>query len=226
MRKFILSSLFLGLFAVAPAWAADITNPSPATSTTITDTATGGTSYVPWVTAATGNLPLNVTSAKLTFIPNTGAFAANSFTSISTTAGYLLGDRTSDATNLWLTYATAGTTFRLYNVNDATDWFTVAKATGAASFFGLIRPSIAATLTCGSGCSSVTGNPQKFVVTTGTAQTSVVVNFGITWPATPVCTVSSNSTASVVDIAARSTTAITFGASVALTGAELYVLCF
>lgn len=104
-----------------------------AVNTAITDVATGGTAYLTWVTAATGNLPQNVTSTKLTFIPNTGALAASSFTSISTTAGYLLGDRTSDATNQWLTYATGGTSFRLYNVNDATDWLTVTKATGAVN---------------------------------------------------------------------------------------------
>lgn len=79
--------------------------------------------------------------------------------------------------------------------------------------------------TCGAGCASVTGTDGKFVATTGTAQTSVVVNFGANWGFTPVCVVSSNSLAAVVDIAARSATSITFGASVALTGAELYVNC-
>jgi hypothetical protein len=96
----------------------------------------------------------------------------------------------------------------------------------AATFAGLIAPNVAATLTCGSGCSSVAGNPQKMAVTTGVAQTSVTVNFGITWSAAPICTISSNSTASVVDITSTSTTAITFGASVALTGAIINALCF
>lgn len=198
-----------------------------ATNSAITDdNSTAATMNLIWATTNTGNLPLKTTSTKLTFIPNTGALSATSFNASGTAAAYLLFDRTSDATNLWLTYATSGTSFRLYNVNDATDWMTVTKATGTASFFGLIKPSIAATPTCGSGCSSVTGNPQKLVITTGTAQTSVTVNFGVTWSAAPVCTVSSNSTASVVDIASTSTTAITFGASVALTGALLNVLCF
>lgn len=97
---------------------------------------------------------------------------------------------------------------------------------GKATFANLIVPNSTPTLTCGSGCSSVAGNPQKMAVTTGAAQTSVTVNFGITWSAAPICTVSSNSTASVVDITTTSTTLITFGASVALTGAVLNVLCF
>lgn len=87
-------------------------------------------------------------------------------------------------------------------------------------------PNSADVPTCGSGCSSITGNDQKFVVTTGVAQTSITVNFGHTWAATPVCTISSNSTASVVDISSTSASAITFGASVALTGSTINALCF
>jgi hypothetical protein len=82
-----------------------------------------------------------------------------------------------------------------------------------------------ATPTCGTGCSSIAGNDNAFVVTTGAAQTSIAVNFGSTWAAAPVCNVSSNSTASVTDVSAVSGTAVTFGASVALTGALLYVNC-
>jgi hypothetical protein len=79
---------------------------------------------------------------------------------------------------------------------------------------------------CGTGCSAIaSGNDNAFTVTTGTAQTSITVNFGKTWGAAPVCNVSSNSTAAVTDIASVSTTAITFGASVALSGATLYVNC-
>jgi hypothetical protein len=91
---------------------------------------------------------------------------------------------------------------------------------------GIVNPNSSSTPTAGSGAASVAGNDQRFVVTAGTAQTSITVNFGHTWAAAPVCTLSSNSTASVVDIASIGTTAVTFGASVALTGALLYVLCF
>lgn len=99
-------------------------------------------------------------------------------------------------------------------------------STKLATFAGIILPATSATPTCGSGCASITGNDQKFVATTGTAQTSVTINFGHTWAATPVCAIGSGSTASVVDISSISTTAVVFGASVALTATPIYVLCF
>jgi hypothetical protein len=91
---------------------------------------------------------------------------------------------------------------------------------------GIINPASAFTPTAGSGAASVAGNDQKFTVTTGTAQTSVTVNFGHTWGAAPTCALSSNSTASVIGITSESTSAITFGASVALTGGLINALCF
>jgi len=96
----------------------------------------------------------------------------------------------------------------------------------ATTFSGIINPATSFTPTAGSGATSVAGNDQRFVITSGTAQTSVTANFGHMWTAAPVCTISSNSTASVVDITSTSTTAITLGASVALTGATINVLCF
>lgn len=147
---------------------------------------------------------------------------ATNFTALSDPAGtakLFLGNATASDANTYL-----GTTHTLANATNSGN-FLVVNST-KATFSVLIAPTSGATLTCGSGCSSVTGNPQKMTVTTGTAQTSIAVNFGITWSAAPVCTVSSNSTASVVDIASISTTVITFGASVALTGANLNVLCF
>lgn len=103
---------------------------------------------------------------------------------------------------------------------------TLKGGTQDAIFTGLITPSTAKTPTAGSGAASVAGNDQKFVVTAGTAQTSITVNFGHTWVSAPVCTISSNSTASVTDISSVSTTSITFGASVALTGATINAVCF
>lgn len=144
-------------------------------------------------------------------------------------------------TNFWNTYSSgAVTAFDFRKVTGVGTSVSVALigysggiiSTGGASSFaatafsGLINPNSAATLTCGTGCASVTGNPQKFTVTTGTAQTSVIVNFGITWPSIPVCALGSGATASVVDIASKSTTAITLGASVALTATPIDVICF
>lgn len=104
------------------------------------------------------------------------------------------------------------------------------NATKAATFIpGGHYVTAGPTPTCGSGCTSVAGNDNAFVVTTGTAQTAITVNFGgsgaTAWTANPVCNVSSNSTASVTDISTVSTSAITFGASVVLSGALLYVNC-
>lgn len=48
------------------------------------DTATNATMFPAWVTANTGNLPLKVTSTKLTFNPSTGALSSTSFTGAGT----------------------------------------------------------------------------------------------------------------------------------------------
>lgn len=80
-------------------------------------------------------------------------------------------------------------------------------------------------VSCGTGCASVTGSGSRFTITGGTGISSIVVNFGTTWGTTPVCTVSDNSTTSASDVSALSTTSITVGLSVALTGATVYVLC-
>lgn len=120
----------------------------------------------------------------------------------------------------------SASSFFFFSAGTGTKVLSIAKATGNATFGGIVNPNNSFTPTCGSGCSSITGNDQKFAVTTGTAQTSITVNFGHTWTAAPVCTVTSNSTASVTDISSTSTTTITFGASVALTGGIINVLCF
>lgn len=95
----------------------------------------------------------------------------------------------------------------------------IVAASGHAIFGG-------GTPTCGTGCSSVAGKDSQFVVTTGSAVTSVAVNFGTAYTAAPVCTVSSNSTLSFAAIAsAPTTTGLTFGLSASLTGGLLYVIC-
>jgi hypothetical protein len=118
-----------------------------------------------------------------------------------------------------LSSAASGTQNALANA------LTLKGGTQQANFAGIISPQNSFTPTAGSGAASVAGNDQAFVVTAGTAQTSIAVNFGHTWAAAPVCTISTNSTASVVDIASTSTTVITFGASVALTGSLINVVC-
>lgn len=76
------------------------------------------------------------------------------------------------------------------------------------------------------GTSSVSGNDRNGTVTvTGTALTSVTLNFAHPWLSTPECTVATNSTASVADISSISTTAVTFGFSVGLSSNSLYYIC-
>jgi hypothetical protein len=93
--------------------------------------------------------------------------------------------------------------------------------TGGAAFI-----STGAAPTCGTGCASVTGSSTKFAVTAGTAVTSITVNFAASYYASaPVCAIGSGSTASVVDVASVTASAITLGASVALTGGVTQVIC-
>jgi hypothetical protein len=92
--------------------------------------------------------------------------------------------------------------------------------------FGAFLASTGAAPTCGTGCASVTGSSTKFAVTAGTAVTSITVNFAASYYASaPVCTIGSGSTASVVDVATVTASAITLGASVALTGGVTQVIC-
>lgn len=116
-------------------------------------------------------------------------------------------------------------------VNDAyssaVNWMVVSGGSGGVTAISFPEHIVTggAAPACGTGCASVTGNDNAFVVTAGSAVTSVAVSFGASWGASPVCNVSSNSTASTTDISAVSASAVTFGASVALTGALLYVNC-
>lgn len=76
------------------------------------------------------------------------------------------------------------------------------------------------------GTSSVSGNDRNGTITvTGTALTSVVLTFAHAYPSTPECQASTNSTASVVDIASISATSVTFGFSVGLSSNSLYYAC-
>lgn len=80
----------------------------------------------------------------------------------------------------------------------------------------------AASSTCGTGCTNIVGDDDGGTVTTGTAVSSVTVNFGAAWRQTPVCTVTDSSTSVSADISAISTTAFTVGLSIGLTGTIYY----
>lgn len=82
--------------------------------------------------------------------------------------------------------------------------------------FGGTAPS------CGTGCASLIGDDNGGAITTSAAATSVTVNFANSWRATPVCTVSDNSTAVTGDISSISATSFTTSFSIGLTGVVYY----
>lgn len=95
---------------------------------------------------------------------------------------------------------------------------------GVINFTGIISPNSAFTPTCGAGCSSVSGNDQKFkIVGSGT---SVSITFGHTWPAAPVCTFISDQATSVLSQTGVNTTALTIGSVVTLAGNTINVHCW
>lgn len=81
-------------------WRGDGTWSAPSGSSTVAitdDTATNATMYPLWVTAATGNLPLKVSSTKITFNPSTAALATTgniSTSGLSNTGGFSAGNGT------------------------------------------------------------------------------------------------------------------------------------
>lgn len=81
--------------------------------------------------------------------------------------------------------------------------------------------------TCGAGCASIsaTSTDQRMTVTTGTAATSVVVNFGKTWLNAPVCVSETASATNLSGITAISASSITIGVATALTTAPIYIVC-
>jgi hypothetical protein len=119
-----------------------------------------------------------------------------------------------------------GSTFDIFaNNRSGATVFVVPTNTQTFQFQGALFSGGAAP-TCGTGCASVTGSSTKFVVTAGTAVTSITVNFAASYyTSAPVCSIGSGSTASVVDVASVTASAITLGASVALTGGLTQVIC-
>ncbi len=81
-----------------------MTGISNSTSNTITDdTSTNATMYPAWVTAATGNLPIKVSSTKITFNPSTANLTTTTFT------GALSGNATTATSATSATTATNAT---------------------------------------------------------------------------------------------------------------------
>lgn len=183
---------------------------------------------------ASGTLP----NARIVALPN--ANLANSSVTVNgqmctlgstctvaAAAGTLTGSTLASGVTASSLTSAAGGTFGS-NAFNSTAYAPLANPTftGVVTISGQLVLNATTSPTCGSGCASISGNDQAFMVTTGAAQTSVVINFGHTWTSTPRCALGSGSTAAVVDIASKSTTQITLGASLGLTGTNIDVICF
>lgn len=78
---------------------------------------------------------------------------------------------------------------------------------------------------CGTGSPTITGDDSTGTITTGTAAAGCTMTFVAAYASTPSCNVSDDSTASAADISSISTTAVSFGLSVSLSGGHLYYSC-
>lgn len=108
-------------------------------NTTITnDVATAATMYPTWVTANTGNLPLYVSSTKLSFVPSTGILTATGF------SGPLTGNVTGDCSGTAGKATILATTRAIYGNN----------FDGSAALTGIIASTYGGT---GNGFAKFTG---------------------------------------------------------------------
>lgn len=119
------------------------TTATNATNVAITnDTATATACFPTWVTANTGNLPLKVTSTKLSFVPSTGATTITSASSAALTIG-LAGaanpalqvdaSTASSATGVAIKSFAAGATATITALSTGTDEGLVVTAKGTAN---------------------------------------------------------------------------------------------
>ena len=152
-----------------------ITNATNAANTAITnDAATVSAVYPTWVTSNTGNLPQNVTSAKLSFIPSTGVLTSTGF------AGALNGSvgATTPSTGDFTTLNSSGNT-RLGGLsgNQSLQVNNVASAVNYAQIVGAVTggaPTISALGTDTDIGLVVTGKGLGSVVLNGSATSRTV----------------------------------------------------
>lgn len=106
--------------------------------------------------------------------------------------------------------------------------FTLATSTGSTMFqidsFGH-KITGGTAPTCGAGCSSVTGDDQSMRVVTGSAVTSVTVNFANTYTKTPVCIANEESSGTTVAEASSTPTTVVLDIASALTSKNIAVIC-
>lgn len=79
--------------------------------------------------------------------------------------------------------------------------------------------------TCGTGCSSVTGDDQTMRVITGSGVTAVTVNFAHAYGETPVCVAADESGGTTVSDASSSPASVTINLSASLTTKSIALIC-
>lgn len=166
--------------------AAGLTAGSATTATTATnatnsgitnDTSTNATMFPVWVTANTGNLPLKVTSTKLSFNPSTGALSSTSFAGAGTgLTGTAAGLTANNVTTLLegTTVLSGGTTGRvLFNNGSVLGEYT----TVPTGFGGTGNTTGTATINANlTGCVTSVGNATS--ITAGCINTNTPVFMG------------------------------------------------
>ena len=156
------------------------TSATNSTNAAITNNATTSTAVYPtWVSANTGNLPLQTTSTKLSFVPSTGVLSATSFTGAGTgltgtAASLSIGGNAATVTNGVYTTDVgvvtntmlAGSIANAKLANSSLTIGTTAISLGTSSLTLAGLTSVAATTFTGSG-SGLTGIPNSALVGSG-----------------------------------------------------------
>lgn len=103
------------------------------------------------------------------------------------------------------------------------------KGTGTVQLAGHAESALGPTTapTCGTGCSSVTSGSTdvRGSLTTGSAVSSITLNFGTAWASTPYCVISDSTTATVADVSALSASALTVSTAANVTSVTVYWHC-
>lgn len=176
---------------LAPVWS----TPSAvsATSTIVNDTTTNATMYLTWVTANTGNLPLYVSSTKLSFNPSTGLLASTGFLgplignvtgNVSGTSSTFTGNLTGDITSSGM-----ATTLATVNANVGTFGSATKTVTLTTNGKGLITAISENTITTNAATVTVAdaaGDTTTFLMLAGSATGNlpVLTDAGLTYNAT------------------------------------------
>lgn len=148
-------ALVTGGAAANPAWAA-IAGSSTVAITD--DTTTNATMYPTWVTTTTGNLPLKVSSTKITFNPSTATLTTTNFAGTATNATNVATTATNSTNATFYPTFVASATSSNQGIDTATGLtWNPSTATLTATNFAGIANSVVHALTAGSNITFSSG---------------------------------------------------------------------